>query len=93
MLPQASERLVQLSLATLERFARGAEPAAGGSGSSGSGINAGKGGGLAAIASPSVEYAAFAPLVVSTVKVRGALCTQATTPGVAAASSQIMARG
>lgn len=78
---QASQRLVQLSLAVLERFGMGissssssaaygngiAPAAASSSSSSSSKATAGQG--LVVMASASSEYAAFAPLVVSTLKV------------------------
>jgi hypothetical protein len=83
---QASERLVQLSYAVLERFGLGVDAgsssstlqqqqpysngnAAGGSRLSGIG-KSGSSGSLVSIAAASVEYTAFAPLVVSTLKVR-----------------------
>lgn len=88
---QASQRLVQLAYAVLERFSQGTEPQpsssssdqqhqqqrAGGSssllttsGSSGNwGSRAQAAGALVSLAPPGVVYTAFAPLVVSTLKV------------------------
>lgn len=80
---QASQRLVQLAFTVLERFSQGSDTAAeqqqqpqlqqrpsfasAGSGSYSS--KAGAVGTLVPLAPPSVVYAAFAPLVVSTLKV------------------------
>jgi hypothetical protein len=84
---QASERLVQLSYAVLERFGLGVDagssssstsqqqqPYSNGNAAAGSRLSgigkSGSSGSLVSIAAASVEYTAFAPLVVSTLKVR-----------------------